>query len=144
MMYNIGCNPICTLFMVFYLCRMCQCGLRAVLWSYFSIRMRLLAAEPRRTAGPLFFSQWPCGTILVTLYSMVWDWRVSRAGPMLFYWPKLRDHFLSSTIFYFLFFLSTGWYCGAGVFVLIGCRSLSPTLALPTSFKNKNNNTNNV
>ena len=30
-----------------------------------------------------------CGTIFVTLYSMVnWDWRVSRAGPMPFYWPS--------------------------------------------------------
>ena len=26
---------------------------------------------------------------LVGLYSMVWDWRVSRAGPMLIYWHKL-------------------------------------------------------
>ena len=29
------------------------------------------------------------GTILLTPYSLVWDWRVSRAGPILFYWPKL-------------------------------------------------------
>ena len=28
-------------------------------------------------------------TILLTPYSMVWDWRVSRAWPKLFYWPKL-------------------------------------------------------
>ena len=27
-------------------------------------------------------------TLLVTPYSMVWDWRVSRAGPMPFYWPS--------------------------------------------------------
>ena len=27
-------------------------------------------------------------TILVTPCSMVWDWRVSRAGPMPFYWPS--------------------------------------------------------
>ena len=26
---------------------------------------------------------------LITPYLMVWDWRVSRAGPMLLYWPKL-------------------------------------------------------
>ena len=31
-----------------------------------------------------------------------------------------------------------GWYCGAGVFGLIGCRSLSLNLALPTSFNNNN------
>ena len=50
---------------------------------------------------------------------------------------------LSSTIFPFLFFLSIGWYCGAVVFGLIGCRSLSLSLALPTSFNNNNNNNNN-
>ena len=36
------------------------------------ILIRLLAAEPRSTAGPLFLSQYPCRTILLTLYSMVW------------------------------------------------------------------------
>ena len=49
--------------------------------------MRLLAAEPRSTSGLSFPCQYLCGTILVTPYSMVWDWRVSRAGPMPFYWP---------------------------------------------------------
>ena len=28
------------------------------------------------------------GTIWLTQYSMVWDWRVSRAGPMPFCWPS--------------------------------------------------------
>ena len=46
--------------------------------------------------------------------------------------------FLSSTIFHFLFFLSMGWYCWAGVFGLIRCGSLAPSLALPTSFNNDN------
>ena len=73
-----------TFFMLLYLCRMCQCGLHAVLWSHIGILMRLLAAEHRSTAGLLFFSQCLCGTILLTLYSMVWDWRVLRAGPILF------------------------------------------------------------
>ena len=41
----------CTLFMSFYLCRMCLYGLHAVLWSHFSILMRLLAAESCCTAG---------------------------------------------------------------------------------------------
>ena len=41
----------CTLFIVLYLRRMCQCGLLAVLWSYIGILMRLFDAEPRSTAG---------------------------------------------------------------------------------------------
>ena len=36
-----------------------------------------------------FPSQCPSGTILLTPHSMVWDWPVSRAGPMLFYGPKM-------------------------------------------------------
>ena len=37
------------------------------------------------------------------------------------------------------FCLSMSWYSGTGVVGLIGCTSLSPCLALPTSFSNKNN-----
>ena len=62
----------------------CQCGLHAVLWSHIGSLMRFLDAEPRSTALPLFPSQCPSGTILLTPYSMVWDWRVSRAGPNIF------------------------------------------------------------
>ena len=51
----------------------------------------------------------------------------------------LLDPFLSSTVFDILFVLSICWYCGAGVFGLIGCRSLSQSLVLPTSFNNNNN-----
>ena len=80
----------CTLLMVLYLDRMCQCGLYAVLWSHIGSLMHLLAAEPRSTAGLLFPSQCPFGTILLTLYSIVWDRLVSRAGPMFFFIvPKL-------------------------------------------------------
>ena len=70
-------------------------------------------------------------------------WWVSRAGPMLFHWPKLLDPFLSSIVVDFLYFLSIGWYCGAGVFRLIGCKLLLPSLALPTSFNSNNYNNNN-
>ena len=79
----------CTLLMVLYLDRTCQCGLHTVLWSHIGSLMHRLAAEPCSTAGLLFPSRCPSGTILLTPYSMVWDWRVSRAGPMLLYWPKL-------------------------------------------------------
>ena len=67
----------------------CQCGLHAVLWLHIGTLMHRLAAEPRSTARLLFSSWCPSGTILLTPYSMVWDWRVSREGIMLFYWPKL-------------------------------------------------------
>ena len=82
--------------------------------------MLLLAVEPRSTIGLLFPCQYLCGTILVTPYSMVWDWRVSRAGPMLFISLAARSLFVSCC-FSLLFFHSMGWYCGAGVFGLIGC-----------------------
>ena len=121
-----------TLLMVLYLDPMCQCGFHSVLWSHIGTLMHRLAAEPRSTAKLLFPSPCPCGMILLTPYSMVSDWLVSRAGPMLFYWPRCS---IPSIIFYsfsLLFFLSTGWYCGAGVFGLIGCISLSVSLALPS------------
>ena len=49
----------------------------------------------------------------------------------------------TSTIFPFLFFLSIGWCFGARVFGLMGCISISLSLALPASFNNNNNNNNN-
>ena len=90
----------CTLFMVLYLDRMCQCGLHAVLWSHIGALMHCLAAEPRSTAGLLFPSRCPCGMTLLTKYSMVWDWRVSGAGPMLFYWPKMLYPFYNLLLFF--------------------------------------------
>ena len=90
----------CTLLMVFYLYRMCQCGLHAVLWSNIGTLMHRLAAEPRSTAGFIFPSRCLSGTILLTPYSMVWDWRVSRAGPMLSYWPKLLYAYYSHLLFF--------------------------------------------
>ena len=83
--------------------RMCQCGLHAVPWSQIGTLMRHVAAEPSSTAGLLFPSQCPSGTILLTPYSMVWDCRVSRAGTMLFYWPILLYY---SLLLIFHFFLS--------------------------------------
>ena len=88
MLYKIRCTR-CTLFMVLYLDRMSQRGLHAVLWSHIGTLMHRLAADPCGTAGLLFPSLCPSGTILLTPYRMVWAWRVSRAGPMLLYWPKL-------------------------------------------------------
>ena len=90
----------CTLLIVLYLNRMCQCKLHAVLWSHIGTLMHRLAAEPCSTAGLLFPPRCPSGTILLTPYSMVWDWRVSRAGPMLLYWPKLLYPYYSLLLFF--------------------------------------------
>ena len=124
----------CTLFTALYLGRTCQCGLPAVLWSHICIVNQFLAAQPRSTAGPLFLSRCPRGTILLTLYSMVWDWRVSRAGPMFFIGLSCSIPFC--LLLFFPFFLSICWYRGAGVVGLIRCRLLSLSLALRTSFNN--------
>ena len=100
-----------------------ECGLHAVLWSHIGTLMHLPAAEPRIISWLLFPSVCLCGTILLTLYSMVWDWRVLIAEPMLAY-------FLSSTVFHISSFFPwvNNWYCGAEFFRLIWCKSLSPSL----------------
>ena len=74
----------CILLMVLYLDHMRQYRLHAVLWSYIGALMHRLAAEPHSTAGLLFPYRCPSGTILLTPYSMVWDWWVSRTLPMNF------------------------------------------------------------
>ena len=98
--------------------------------------MHLLPAEPRSTSGLSFPSQCPCGTILLTLYSMVWDWRVSCAGPILFCWPKLFYPFLSSAIFPFLFF-------SVNMLVLFGWGRTDRVdhPPLPTTFNDNNKST---
>ena len=133
-------NPM-HLLIVLNLDSMCQCWLHAVLWLHIGIIMHFLAAEPLSTAGLLFPFQCPSGTILLTPYAMVWDWRVStfksRANAFLLAFAAL-SLLQSSTMFHFLFFLSRGWYCGTGVFGLIGYISLSLSFALLTSFYNNN------
>ena len=74
----------CTLLMVINLDHMCRCGLHAVLWSHIGRISHRLTAERRCTVGLLFPSRCQSGTLLLTSYSMVWDWRVLRAEPMLF------------------------------------------------------------
>ena len=110
----------------------------AVLWSRIGTLMHRLAAGPCSTGGLLFPSRCPSGTILLTPYSMVWDWRVLIAGSMLFYWLQLLYPYYSLLLFFP--FSSFCWYCRAGVFELIGCISHSPNLALPSFFTTTNNN----
>ena len=47
-------------------------------------------SQYRRT---LFPSQFVSRTILLTLYSSVWDWRVSRASQLPFHWPSCSPNF---------------------------------------------------
>ena len=109
MLYKIRCNPMHPLYDAL---SVPYCGLHGAL--RIDTPMRLLAAEPRSIAGLLFPCQYLCRTILVTPCSMVWDWRVSRAGPMPF-GPAAHSLFVSCCI-PFLFFHSMGWCCGVGVF----------------------------
>ena len=61
------------------------------------------------TAGLVLPSLYLLRMILLTLYLMVWDWRVLRAWPMPVYWPKLLISFASSIVFPFSsFFLWAG------------------------------------
>ena len=50
-----------------------------------------------RTLSPSLCSS---ETIMLTPYLMVWDWQVSRAGPMLLYWPKLLYPYYSLLLFF--------------------------------------------
>ena len=132
-----------TLLIVLYLYHMCQCGLHAVLWLHISILMRHLAAEPRCSKGMLFPSQCPSGTIMLTHYSKVWYDGFQEQGKYFITGLSCSSPTIGFYYFHFLFILSVGWYCRAGVIVLIGCISLSLSLALSTSLNNNNNNNNN-
>ena len=88
------------------------------------IAHRYTYAPPRCRTSQITGLSFPCQflsrTILVTPCSMVWDWRVLRAGPMPFIGLAARSLFVSCC-FLFLFFHSMGWCYGVGVFGLIGC-----------------------
>ena len=99
MLYKIRCNPVHPLNGALprpYV----PVRLHSVLWSHIGALMHRLAAEPCSTAGPLFHSRCLSGTILLTAYSMVWNWLVSRAEPMLLYWPKPLYPYYSLLLFF--------------------------------------------
>ena len=77
-------------------------------------------------AEPLCPSRCLFGTILVTLCLMMWDWRVSRAEPMLSCWHDLL--LLWCLLLFYLLLPSMGWLCGVGVFGLIECPHSLPAL----------------
>ena len=47
-----------------------------------------------------FYTQCSSGTILLIPYSMVWAWRVSRGGPVLFHRPKLLCRYYGLLLFF--------------------------------------------
>ena len=57
MLYKTRCNR-CNLFLVFYMDRMCQCGLRSVLWLHIGILMRCRTYQYSRTFIHLSVSLW--------------------------------------------------------------------------------------
>ena len=131
----------CPLLMMLHLCLMCQWGLHAVLWSHIGTPMYRLALEPRSTARLLLSWTCPSRTILLTPYSMVCDCGFQEQGQCFCNGLSCSIPTIVNYLFPFLFFLSLGWYCGAGVFGLIRCISLSGGLALQTSFSNNNHKT---
>ena len=64
----------------------------------------------------------------------------SRTNAFFYCLKLLYPNYCLLIYFPFLFFLSIGWYCGDGVFGLIGCISLSLSFALTTYFNINNNN----
>ena len=100
MLYEIRCNPMHLLYGALsepYV--PCAGYLRSMLWPQIGTLVRLLSEVPHRIEEPLSHSQCLYGTILLTLCSMVWDWRVSEARTIHFYRLYLLAPFLSSTDF---------------------------------------------
>ena len=104
MLYKMKCNPVHPLNGAlpgpYVPVRVARGALVTHRYTYAPLRCR--TSQYRRTFIPLSVS---CGMILLTPYSMVWDWRVSREGPMLFYWPKMLHPFYNLLLF-FLYLLS--------------------------------------
>ena len=87
MLYKIRCNSMHPLYgalpVPYVPVRVTRGAVISHRYTYAPPRCR--TSQYRRTFVP---SRCLYGTILVTPCSMVWDWRVSRARPMPFYWPS--------------------------------------------------------
>ena len=94
-----------THFVALYLCLMCQSGLQAVLWSHIGIFLRLPRCRTSQYRRTFILSQYLSGKIWLTPYLMLWDWRVSRAGPMPCCWPCCSLLFCLQLVSLSLFFL---------------------------------------
>ena len=99
MLYKIRCDPVHPLNGAlpgpYVPVRVIRGALVAHRYTYAPPRCR--TSQYNRTFIP---SRCPSGTILLTPYSMVWNWRVSRAGPMLLYRPKLLYHYYNLLLFF--------------------------------------------
>ena len=104
MLYKIRCNPkhlLCGAIPVPYVpVRVTRGALISHRYTFAPPRCR--TSQYRRT---LFTSQYLSGTIWLTPYLMVWDWRVSRAGPMPFCWPSCSLLFCLQLFSLYLLFL---------------------------------------
>ena len=61
--------------------KMCVFGLQAIRWSHIGILTCILAAVSNSITG-LCFPYYLCGTILLTLFFIVWDWCVKSSETM--------------------------------------------------------------
>ena len=131
----------CILRAVHCLCRMCRRVLLVVLWLLIDTLSRLLLVGLPSITEPLCPSRCLFGTILVTLCLMMWNWRPSRAEPMLSCWHDLL--FIFCLLIFYIFLPSMDWLCMVGVFGLIQCSHSLPALHSRLQFNNNNNNNNN-
>ena len=117
MLYKIRCipmHPLCGVLPLPYVpVRVIRGAWIAHRYTYATPRCR--KSQYRRTFILLAVSLWN------NLGDLVWDWRVSRAGPMPFFGLATACLFVSYW-FPFLFFHSIGWHCGTGLILrTIGC-----------------------
>ena len=98
-----SCVTRCTFFIVLCMFRMCERGFHPVIWSHIGIYLCVFTLQ--NLTVPHDF----CFPLSVSVKQSWWHWRVLRAGLMNFYWRKLLEFFLSSTVFPFIFSLSVGW-----------------------------------
>ena len=99
MLYKIRCNPMHHrngALPGLYVPVWVTCG-ALVTHRYTYAPPRCRTSQYSRTFIPLSVSLW---NDLASPYSMVWDWRVSRAGPMLFYRPKLLYPYYNLLLFF--------------------------------------------
>ena len=141
-MYFIFLNYVNKSIMITIWLRVTQCILYAVHWLavYVPARVtrgalvahrhsfappiaRCKTSQYRRSIVPLSVSLW---NDLSDPALMVWDWRVSRAEPMLSCWHDLL--FLFCLQLFYLFLSSMGWLCGVWVFGLMEYSHSLPAL----------------